>query len=144
MADILEHSVYVRNILLVENSFKRAPNVSADGLNVHNDLKINAQHTVYNEGKAIQVTLDLNYTSRFKETNEVELEAFIRYVGIFETATQFPVDTEVFGKINGPAIIFPYIREHFTCLSSKAGINQMIIPTVNFAENAKQQEQKKE
>ena len=57
-------------------------------------------------------------------------------VGIFECIGESQLkDYEKFGKINGAAIIFPYIREHITNLSMKAGLGPIILPPVNFTKN---------
>lgn len=59
-------------------------------------------------------------------------------VGIFECIGETLLkDYEEFGRINGAAIIFPYIREHITTLSLKAGIGVIIIPPINFVKNNK-------
>jgi preprotein translocase subunit SecB len=44
-------------------------------------------------------------------------------------------DFDEFGKINGAAIIFPYIREHITNIFLEAGIGAIILPPVNFTKN---------
>ena len=42
------------------------------------------------------------------------------------------LDLESFGRVNGAAIIFPYIREHLTNLSAKAGVGLIMLPPFNF------------
>lgn len=42
------------------------------------------------------------------------------------------MDLKDFGYVNGATIIFPYIREHLTALSSKAGLGLIILPPINF------------
>ncbi|NCD10471.1 MAG: preprotein translocase, partial [Negativicutes bacterium] len=37
------------------------------------------------------------------------------------------------GNVNGAAIIYPYIREHLTSLSVKAGVGIILLPPANFA-----------
>lgn len=56
-------------------------------------------------------------------------------VGIFECIGESPLksDYDAFGRVNGAAIIFPYVREHITNLSIKAGIGSILLPPVNFA-----------
>ena len=44
---------------------------------------------------------------------------------------------EMLGKINCPAIIFPYIREHSAELTRKAGFPPLLLPVINFVKMAK-------
>lgn len=37
-----------------------------------------------------------------------------------------------FADINGPAIIFPFLREHLASMSLKAGIPPIMLPPINF------------
>jgi preprotein translocase subunit SecB len=47
---------------------------------------------------------------------------------------------EEFTSINAPALIFPYIREHITAITQKAGIKPIIIQPINFVALAKERE----
>jgi preprotein translocase subunit SecB len=52
---------------------------------------------------------------------------------IFERTGESPLtDFEEFGKVNGAAIIFPFIREHIMNMSLKGGIGAVILPPLNF------------
>ena len=59
-------------------------------------------------------------------------------VGIFEcpTETDVQLSIENFSKVNAPAIIFPFVREHLASVSMKAGINPILLPAVNFVKLA--------
>jgi preprotein translocase subunit SecB len=54
-------------------------------------------------------------------------------IGIFEKKGESVIDLENFGNVNGAAIIYPYIREHLTSLSVKAGVGIILLPPTNFA-----------
>jgi preprotein translocase subunit SecB len=59
-------------------------------------------------------------------------------VGVFECVGESELkDYDLFGRVNGAAIIFPYIREHISGLSLKAGLGPIILPPVNFVGNQK-------
>lgn len=60
----------------------------------------------------------------------------IKMVGIFEKIGDSTLNPEDFGKVNGAAIIFPYIREQLTNLSAKAGIGLIILPPFNFTKKS--------
>jgi preprotein translocase subunit SecB len=53
-------------------------------------------------------------------------------LGEFEKIGDVLMDLESFGKVNGAAIIYPYIREQLSNISLKAGIGNIILPPANF------------
>jgi len=57
---------------------------------------------------------------------------FIRFVYDVEPV-RYPEINKNFGNVNGAAIIYPYIREHLTSLSVKAGVGIILLPPANFA-----------
>ena len=71
-----------------------------------------------------------------KMNETIEVSARIGMVGIFEKIGDNPLNMEEFGRVNGAAIIFPYIREQLTNLSAKAGIGLIVLPPFNFTKIA--------
>lgn len=54
-------------------------------------------------------------------------------VGVFKRIGDSElIDNEQFGRINGAAIIFPFVREHIANIALKAGLGSLILPPVNF------------
>lgn len=45
-------------------------------------------------------------------------------------------DIERIGKINGPAILFPYVREFISDLTRRAGHDPVNLPAVNFVQSS--------
>lgn len=65
--------------------------------------------------------------------------------GDFEKASEGPLDWKPFVEVNGPAIIFPYVRELISNITTRTGIS-VVLPPMNIAaiaEAAKIQQQKK-
>ena len=88
------------------------------------------------EKNIITVAETVYFTQKYNDVEQVNIE--VKMVGIFECIGETLLkDYEEFGRINGAAIIFPYIREHITTLSLKAGIGVIIIPPINFVKNNK-------
>jgi preprotein translocase subunit SecB len=57
----------------------------------------------------------------------------MEYLGVFERVGESQItDLENFGNVNGAAIIFPYIREHFSSLAAKSGLGLILIPPFSF------------
>jgi len=127
----LESGFRINNLLLLESNFKRISNVTFNNLakkqviNVDVDVNINDNNIFVTE----QVTL----IDMFADVEEVSI--LVKMVGVFEKFGDSILDMEEFGKVNGAAIIFPYIREHITNLSAKAGLGLLILPPFNFTKS---------
>lgn len=126
----------VLNIILVESSFTRVNQVIFDQATIQNDLNIHVDTAV--NGEQINVAETVTITQRCDDIEQVKIK--VRMVGLFEHFGDLMIPLETFGKVNGAAIIFPYIREHITSLSQKAGLPPIILPTVNFAKQEEDQE----
>lgn len=129
----LESGFKINNLLLLESTFTRIVNVTFDNPNVIQNVDVDVQVTV-NENIVV-VTEEIKYNQTFNEIEEVS--AIIKMVGVFEKFGDSILELEYFGNVNGAAIIFPYIREHLTNLTSKAGLGLVIIPPFNFTNKEK-------
>ncbi len=88
----------------------------------------------FQDGKIV-VYVTLKYTQEFKEQKEVDCT--ITYAGVFQKQGNPNLTEEQFADVNGPAIIFPYIREQLSSLSLKGSITPLILPPYNFQIPAK-------
>lgn len=118
----------VNRILLLESNFNRIPNVSFNDPLVKSniDISVNSQ-TIENK---VFVTVTLKFEQLKEEL--VEVSCTITMLGEFEQVGNIDIDLESFGKVNGAAIIYPYIREQLSNLSLKAGLGNIILPPANF------------
>lgn len=65
--------------------------------------------------------------------NEEQYRIEVTMVGVFKcNGNPTPEQKDSFGRINGAAIIFPFIREHIANIALKAGLGVVILPPVNF------------
>lgn len=125
----MESGFIIQNIVLVESNFKRIPNVTFNNPDITHNT--NVEVSVGVNGNNIIVTEKVDFTQSLNDVDEIKCS--ITMIGVFEKIGESPLeDLERFGKINGAAIIFPYIREHLTNLSVKAGINPVILAPQNF------------
>ena len=129
----LQSGFKINNLLLLESNFSRVINVTFDNPAVIQSVDVDVQIEV-NDNTVI-VTEVVKYNQIFNDIQEVS--ATIKMVGVFEKFGDSVLDLENFGNINGAAIIFPYIREHLTNLTSKAGLGLIIIPPFNFTNKEK-------
>ena len=118
----------IKNIILTESSFTRINNVIFKDSKT--DININVNVSVEKANIIVEETVDV-----VNKNNETEqMKARVKMVGIFEVIGESQLkDLNEFGRINGAAIIFPFIREHITNLSQKGGMGSIILPPVNFA-----------
>lgn len=127
-------SVYrITNLLLIESNFKREAFVTFDPAQTENIVNVDVNVQV--KDKTIFVTETLFFSQKLADT--IEVSATIKMVGVFEQIGDSILNPEDFGKVNGAAIIFPYIREQLTNLSAKAGIGLIILPPFNFTRQEK-------
>lgn len=62
----------------------------------------------------------------------------LKYGGLFKTKKEITEEFRKgsFVKVNAPAITFPYLRSFITTVSVNAGLEPIILPTVNFQDLA--------
>lgn len=124
----LESGFKINNLLLLESTFTRIINVTFDNPDIIKNINVDVNVSV--NDNVVVVTEEIKYNQIFNDIEEVS--ATIKMVGVFEKFGDSILDLENFGNVNGAAIIFPYIREHLTNLTSKAGLGLIIIPPFNF------------
>jgi preprotein translocase subunit SecB len=98
-----------------------------DGLEDNFNLKYTSAFSA-DESKKFIVKFDVNLTS----DNGVSIS--LEYMGLFETEVEITEEFQQgkFVTINAPAIIFPYLRSFVTTFTVNAGLNPVILPTINF------------
>ncbi|QHS63975.1 hypothetical protein GWR21_09635 [Chitinophaga agri] len=52
--------------------------------------------------------------------------------GHFEKIQEAALPADAFKYLNGPAIIYPFLRRHVYSLICKAGLGAMMLPAVSF------------
>ncbi len=129
----LESGFKINNLLLVDSHFSRINNVQF-GKEVNNDVNITSEVSV--NGNLITVAEEITLVQKFHNIEQVNIK--VKMIGIFEASGDSSIhDFDEFGRVNGAAIIFPYIREHITNITLKSGIGPIILPPVNFTKFSK-------
>jgi preprotein translocase subunit SecB len=120
----------VENVVLIESTFKRSPSIDLKDFTISPEFNISHEaHETTPENK-FGVTLTLDYKG--KQNEVIICAAKITMLGVFEKTGAPPISEEDFKKINAPAIIYPFVREHLHNICLKAGIANVLLPTVNF------------
>lgn len=124
----LKSGFEINGIILLESNFRRTPEVEfSDGTDDDLDISVNVDTT----GNMVVVEETVSFIRRFEEIEQVTI--VVKMVGLFEKiGDESSLKIENFANVNGPAIIFPFIREHISNLSLKAGIGAIVIPPINF------------
>jgi len=131
----LESGFKINNLILVESSFSRISSVAFEK-EIANDFNINVEVAV--QDKKIIVAEEATLIQKVQDIEQFKFK--VRMIGIFECTGETAItNLDEFGRINGAAIIFPYIREHITGISLKAGLGAIILPPANFTKIEKQQ-----
>ena len=124
----MESGFKVENVILIECSFSRINHVVFEG-DINNDINIHVDVSTQKDN--ITVSEDVTVSQKFK--GEEQARIFVKMVGLFVRVGDSSIDNlEDFGKVNGAAIIFPYIREIVSSTTLKAGMPAVILPPVNF------------
>lgn len=124
----LESGFRIINILLLESSFNRIQNVVFNNPEIKQEVNVDVNVSV--NGNTVGVAEQVIYKQIFNDIEQVS--AVIKMAGVFEKSGDSPLDLEQFGQVNGAAIIYPYIREHLSSLSAKAGLGLIFLPPVNL------------
>lgn len=123
-------SYKVETIVLINSSFTREASIDLKDYSIINEISISSQAHEKTDDNKFAVTLTLDYTGR--QNDLIICTSKIKMLGVFEQVGEPPISEEIFKKINAPAIIYPFIREHLHNICLKGGISNVLLPTVNF------------
>ncbi|MBQ6577200.1 MAG: protein-export chaperone SecB [Bacteroidales bacterium] len=134
----MESGYRIDNIILVDSNFHRVNDVNF-GEEVKNNLDIHTNVSVNGN----QIIVDETVTVSQKYGDDEQVNISVRMVGLFAKIGESPItNLEEFGKVNGAAIIYPFIREIISNTSIKAGLPAIILPPVNFTSQTQKEEEK--
>lgn len=119
----------VESILLTESQFSRKANIDF----ANSKQEITFETGVGSKDNIVNVKLTTSVTNKLQD--EVQYKIEVTMVGVFKRDGESKItNNDDFGRINGAAIIFPFVREHIANIALKAGLGSIILPPVNFTE----------
>lgn len=128
--------IKILSLFLLESHFKRDSTIESI-VAPTTSILIDTKGGISPEGNKAFLEL----TIKTSKEEKIPFEAEIKMVGLFELIN-IPTDQHAnFLKVNAPAIVFPFIREHLASLTVKAGFQPVLINTVNFVQMAKDSEE---
>lgn len=126
-----EHHVpgyQILSILLLDSTFTRISQINFGDSQILTNVDVTNDYQLLDEAFVSEVRVKFS----LKIQNTVSVSAEVKMVGSFKIIGSPELPVEEFAKINAPAIIYPYVREHLSMLSLKAGIGQVLLPPFNF------------
>lgn len=121
----------IKSIVLSESQFSREALIDFNFEGYNHDVQVNLDSKFNVKTNELQIGLTLKY----ELGNEVkkDVKAVISFIGIFHCPSEPSVPIDTFEKLNGPAIIFPFVREHLAGLTMKAMLPPILLPSFNFS-----------
>ncbi len=115
-------------ILLINERFNRVPYIPEEL-----KIDINFETTLDKSDNSFSNETTTKLICLSDEGDDVVLELEFTFVGIFSIIeVEENMDIRLFMEQYSPAIIFPYIREHITSITQKAGISPILLPPLNI------------
>jgi preprotein translocase subunit SecB len=122
------NQISLKNILLLESNFTRTWTIDFDSQDFENNVDIDVEN-IRND-PYLNVIVNLYFNAGVKD--DLHIKAFVKMIGVFQFEENDDIQIEQFSNVNAPAIIFPFVREHLSSLSVKAGLSPILLAPVNF------------
>jgi preprotein translocase subunit SecB len=126
------------HVVLIASNFERKPTVQTIDGTALNNASITTSRLTGEADPTLNIVVDVEIYLPDKENFDVKI--LVKMVGIFkkdETNSSRLVEFEHFAKSIAPNYVFPFVREHISSLSQKAGLPPILLPLVDFEELAK-------
>lgn len=96
------------------------------------------QRTHYADPESVDITVLVRVTPKGVEGARFILEASV--TGTFQHAEESPnMSLADFAEVNGPAIVFPFVREFVTNITARSRQGLILMPPINIAALAAKQ-----
>jgi len=126
--------IILNDIYLSSSTFNRPKVYSAE-----DEQKLELTINIQKEIKGNQLVSTLNVSIILNAVADKQTIGTTEMTGIFSFTNESPIEVEVFAQINAPAILYPFVREHFASISAKANMRRILLPTINFVVLSEQQ-----
>lgn len=131
--DKLESGYQILNILMVENSFARQPNIDFVENNISNQLDVDSNHHFIDDLIIVECKIKFSIS----RGADVLADFNAKMVGSFKQIGSPELKKEDFASVNAPAIIYPYMREFISSIALRSGLGGVFIPPLNFIRRKK-------
>jgi preprotein translocase subunit SecB len=121
----------IEQVFLSKSAFHREPSIDFTSLHFKQETIVDHSNGGGIEPDSkfmVQVTVKITGTVEENEVISIEVTS----TGVFQRHGESPLDEESFKKVNAPAIIYPFVREHIATVAVKGGIGSLLLPPINF------------
>jgi len=121
----------IEQVFLSKSSFYREPAIDFPKLQFGQETIVDHIDSTNNPEDSkfiVQVTVKISGTVEEREVIKIEVTT----TGVFQRHGESALDEETFKKVNAPAIIYPFVREHIATVAVKSGIGSLLLPPINF------------
>ncbi len=125
--------IFFENIILKDLKFSRSPK-GVEKPDIDIEFKVNS---TISEDKNLLIIEIFTHLKDKKESFELDF-AMIGRFGVISDKENMSLDQ--FIKVNGPALMVPYIRETISNITMRSGLKPVIIPPINIVSMVQNQE----
>jgi preprotein translocase subunit SecB len=121
----------IEQVFLSKSTFHREPSIDFENLHFKQETFVDHGDGSQSDTDGrfiVQVTVKILGTIQEREVISIEVTS----TGVFQRHGESPLDEETFKKVNAPAIIYPFVREHIATVAVKSGIGSLLLPPINF------------
>jgi preprotein translocase subunit SecB len=120
----------IDNVFLISSNFWRKPEIDFEKMIVGQSNHVSAEPiSPDNYGRfAVPLTVILTGTVDGEDAFKAECQM----IGVFIKVGEPLLTVEKFSQVNGPAIVFPFVREHLAGLTLKGAVGNFLLQPVNF------------
>jgi preprotein translocase subunit SecB len=121
----------IEQVFLSKSSFSREPNIDFANLQFKQDTNVNHIDSTDNQGdNTFIVLVTVKVTGLVADAEVISIQ--VTTTGVFKRHGESALDEDTFKKVNAPAIIYPFVREHIATIAVKSGIGSLLLPPINF------------
>ena len=113
-------------IIVVNEKFWRDYEVDNDA---ETKLKFNAINNIGETNATVELTTNLELVSNEKTVVTLEV-TFVGFFSLIEGKENMEMEDYI--ENHAAALLFPYVREHISSLTMKAGINPVLLSPINI------------
>lgn len=129
------HSVELVESVFRKNEFTEAQLKEHGAQSPVNNAEINTSYKQDGAYLWVYITAHVKTTRHGTEL----LHAKVTMKGLFEQMGDTQLNADTFGQVNGPAILYPFVREQLASLTMKANIPPILLAPINFVKRAGEQ-----
>lgn len=137
MTEPTTNQFLLHSVELVESVFKKNELTDAQLKGAADQPPVNTVeiNTFYKQdGSYLWVYITAQVNTMLQSTEL--LRAKVTMKGLFEQKGDTQLNVDTFGQVNGPAILFPFVREQLASLTLKANIPPILLSPINFVKRS--------